>query len=184
MFLNLKFQSNILATVGLLFLIYALYDSFYLYHLKMPDELLTSDVLHNRGMYDGWVWAVKPERKTSDRVRVEIAHAAPGPEGAFQIVAYADTEGDGLPDTEIARSELLSADQAGLWSAFEFITAEENIYVGNAWPDADYVAIYRRSGEWPVRNSPLSARFYHSLPPRRPSSAGPAFTNLRISFPK
>ena len=177
-------QTIILTSVALLFLSYALYDSFYLRHLKMPGGMLTSTVFHNRGQYDGWVWAVKPECKTSDRIRVEIAHAAAGPEGSFQIAAYADTAGDGLPDTEIASSELLLAEKPGQWSGFEFTTAEKAIFVGNIWPDAEYIAIYRKEGDWPVKDCPFASRFYHRLPPDRPNAVGPVFTNMRISFPE
>lgn len=144
--------------------------------------MLTGAVLHNRGHYDYWVWAVKPEKKTSDRVRVEIAHAAAGPEGAFQILAFADTTGDGLPDTEIARSELFSAANPGDWSGFEFSAGEKAIFVGNAWPETDSILIYRESGEWPLPDPPFEGRFYHSLPPRPLRTAGPAFTNMRIGF--
>lgn len=183
MIFSRQFQTNTLTTLGLLFMVGALYDSFCLSRLKLPGGILTTSVFHNRGQYDCWAWAVKPEKKISERVRVEIAHAAAGAEGAFQIIAFADTTGDGLPDTEIARSEILSADNPGQWSAFEFITGEKFIFVGNAWPAADYVIIYRKEGDWPAKDSPFEAKFYHSLPPRRPHSAGPAFTNMRISFP-
>ncbi len=182
--LSRQFQTGILTSVALLFLGYALYDSFYLRHLKMPGGMLTSTVFHNHGHYAGWVWAVKPECKRSDRIRVEMAHAAAGPEGSFRIVAYADTAGDGLPDTEIARSELLSAEKPGQWSTFEFTTAEKAIFVGNAWPGAEYIAIYRKAGDWPDKNSPFSSEFYHRLPPGRPNAVRHVFTNMRISFPE
>ncbi len=149
----------------------------------LPGGMLTTSIYHNRGHYHGWIWAIRPEKKTSARVKVEIAHAAAGEEGAFQIVAFADTGGDGKPDLEIARSDWLFAPEPGRWSAFEFKTEAEAIFVGNAWPGADQVFIYRGNGRWPLEDSPFADRFFYSFPPATVSSAGPAFTNMRISFP-
>lgn len=147
-----------------------------------PGGMLTTATYHNHGRYHGWVWAVKPGKKTSGRVKVEIAHAVAGEEGAFRIIAFADSTGDGKPDTEIARSGLLTGAAAGQWSAFEFETDQKSIFVGNSWEGAEYTVIYRDNGEWPLKDSPFEGRFYYSLPPAPVRSAGPAFTNMRINF--
>jgi hypothetical protein len=116
-------------------------------------------------------------------VKVEIAHPVAGEKGAFEIVAFADTDGDGKPDKEIARSEELAAAAPGGWSSFEFTTPEKRIFVGNAWPDRKDVYIYRGNGGWPLADSPLESRFYYSVAGADSRSAGPAFTNLKVSFP-
>jgi len=159
-------------------------ELFKIYHGVRCREMLTSRIHQTRGNYGLWVWEVKPEKKTGNLVRVEIAHAAPGRRGGFRIVAYADTDGDARPDQLIAESDYFTADLPGEWSSFEFKTGEERIYVGNTWPAENEPLVYRGLGDWPESDSPLEGRFYHIISPGRAVSAGPAFTNLRISFPR
>ncbi len=44
---------------------------------------LTSNVHQTKGNYDLWVWGVKPERKTGEKVTVKIAHAAASENGGL-----------------------------------------------------------------------------------------------------
>ncbi len=143
---------------------------------------LTSNVHQTKGNYDLWVWGVKPERKTGEKVTVKIAHAAASENGGFRIIAYADTNGDGKPDKEIAKSDYLTAQEAGEWSSFEFETPEKRIFVGNTWPAGENVWIFRGNGPWPEVDGIFEDRFYHVVKPGYASSAGPAFTNLKVSF--
>jgi len=148
-----------------------------------PDGLITADVYPTRGDYYLWVWELRPEKKAGDKVKVEIAHAEAGETGAFEIVAFADTNGDGQPDKEIARSEKFRADQPGDWSSLEFSTPEKRIFVGCAWPDRTGVILYRGNGPWPLADSPFADRFIYSVAGPDSQSAGPAYTNLKVSFP-
>lgn len=147
-----------------------------------PPGLLTGGVYQAKGDYCLWVWGVKPEKKAGDKVTVEIAHPVAGEKGAFQVVAAADTNGDGKPDREIARSKILSAEQPRAYSSFTFTTPEKAIFVGNAWPERDGVSIYRGNGPWPIADSPFQDHFYLEIGPGDNQPAGPAFTNMKISF--
>jgi hypothetical protein len=146
------------------------------------EDMLTKNIHQTKGRYNLWVWEVKPEYKTGDKVKVEIAHAAAGEKGGFQIVAYADTDSDGEPDNEIARSEFLTSEQPGAWSSFEFSTPEKTIFVGNTWPAESDTWVFRGDGIWPLQDSPFDGRFYHTIRPGKTVSAGPSFTNMRITF--
>ncbi|MHC4563846.1 MAG: hypothetical protein ACYS8X_13895 [Planctomycetota bacterium] len=97
------------------------------------------------------VWKVqRPEgqRRTAGKHQytVSMAHPVAGSAGAFNYVAYADTDGDGEPDELIARSPLAVAQTAGQWTSWSFETAHENVYVGNAWQRPD-VSHYYQPGE-------------------------------------
>ncbi len=152
-----------------------------------PDGLLTTNVYKTPSDFKLWVWGILPEKKTGETVEVEIAHAAAGREGGFWIVAYADTSGDGKPDREIARSDYLTSEAPAQWSSFTFKTEEERIFVGCTWPPDTLV--YRSSGPWPISGYPFESRggqyaplFFHTISPREARSAGPAITNMRVSF--
>lgn len=150
------------------------------------DRWLTSDILRTEGRQNLWVWKIKPKYKTGEKVKLEIAHAAGGKKGGFWMVAYADTDGDKKPDREIAKSRYFEAEEAGDWSVWEFETGEENVFVGNTWPEESDTAVYRSNGEWPPGQTLLEGRFYYKIVPGCPEcsrSAGPAFTNMRVSFP-
>lgn len=79
------------------------------------------------------VWPV--ERGTGRRrYAVSMAHVEAGPAGGFYYVAYADTDGDGVPDELVAHSPLAVARDPGGWSQWAFETDRERVFVGNAWP--------------------------------------------------
>ena len=147
-----------------------------------PKIMLTKHVHPMRGEYDLWVWGVKPERKTGNAVKVKMAHAGVGERGGFWIVAYADTNGDGKPDKEIAKSEFLASDRRVAWSSFTFTTQEKRIFVGSTWPKGSNNLVFRWDGPWPLKDSPFEDRFYHVVSPNKSSTAGPAYTNMKISF--
>jgi len=127
--------------------------------------LLTSNVHQTKGNYNLWVWGVKPQYRTGDTVKVEMAHAS-----------------DGQPDKEIARSDFLTVPKPGEWSSFEFTTPEKTIFVGNTWPRGSNTWVFRGNGLWPQADCPFVYRFYHLISPNKKTMAGPAFTNLRVSF--
>ncbi len=147
------------------------------------EGLITRNVHYTRGNYHLWAWAVKPEKVEGDRAKLEAAHAAPGEEGGFWMVAFADTTGDGEPDREIARSDYLTAEKAGEWSSLEFeVPGDRRIFVGTTWPEESDTAVFRTNGPWPTDDGPFEDRFYHTIRPGKAVTAGPAYTNLRISF--
>lgn len=151
--------------------------------IPRDDRMFTTATYSPGDHYRQWIWAVKPEYRTGSTVRVEAAHAAAGDVGGFSIVAYGDTTGDGMPDRKIAQSEFLTAEEAGRWSAFTFSAREELIFVGQSWERGRDTVIFRSNGDWPEKDFPLQGRFFYLVDGPRSRSAGPAHTNLRVSFP-
>jgi len=145
--------------------------------------LLTLNVHNTKDNYHLWVWRVKPGKKTGEKVTVEIAHAAPGEEGGFYIIAFADRNGDGNPDREIARSEFLTSEEAGKYSSFSFNCPDRVIFVGCTWPGSKNTRVYRGSGGWPGSDPDFDDRFFHVVNGFETQSAGPAYTNLKVAFP-
>jgi len=147
-----------------------------------PKKEFVSVVHQTKGNYNVWVWEVKPGMKTGNTVKVKIMHAVAGERGGFNIIAYADTTGDGKPDKELARSDFFISSDPGEWSDFEFTTNEKRIFIGNTWPQGSNAFVFRGNGPWPGENCPLSDHFYYRIPPGAADSAGPAYTNMRVSF--
>ncbi len=150
--------------------------------IPRDDRMLTGSSHSPGGQYDLWVWAVKPEARTGRSVRVEMAHATAGERGGFSIVAYADSSGDGMPDRKVAESEFLTSEEPGGWSSFAFPAGEEPLFVGASWEKGRDTVVYRGNGGWPEAGFPLEERFFYLVDGPRSRSAGPAHTNLRISF--
>lgn len=124
-------------------------------------------------------WKIKPERKRSDDIVLKIAHAAHGMMGTFRMVAYADTNNDGVPDKLIARSPFLEVKEAGSWSTWTFHAEEEVIFVGNMWYDSSKV--YYDNGSWP--NEVLEDTMFYSNSGDIPTlQVAPKLTNMLVSF--
>jgi len=153
-------------------------------NVQNDGKMLTTSIHRPGGSYQHWVWAVKPEYLSSEKFTVEMAHSAAGDEGGFNIIAYADTDGDGKPDKKVAESEFLTGEKAGSWSSFTFSTDEKSLFVGNSWPPDNDTVIFRGNGIWPRENFPLEGRFFYLIDGRNSRSAGPAFTNIIFSSKK
>lgn len=150
----------------------------------LGEGLITHGVHQTGGSYEYMVWALKPEKVAGETIKIEAAHAADGAAGGFWLVAFADTTGDGHPDRSIARSDYLTVETAGEWSSLEFEAPKgKRIFVGLHWPLESDTAIFRQSGVWPLADGPFEDRFYHIIRPGDYRTAGPAYTNLRVSFP-
>jgi len=87
-----------------------------------------------------WKLAAGSDRRT---YRVAMAHARGGQLGAFYYVAYADTSGDGQPDTLIARSPLAMVAKPGQCTSWTFTTDHANVFVGKLWSLADMARLRR-----------------------------------------
>ena len=84
--------------------------------------------------YRSHVWLLPRDRGRRE-YSVSMAHPEAGYYGAFHYVAYADTTGDGQPDTLIARSPLAVAQHPGQWTQWHFTTDRPgDVFVGSAWP--------------------------------------------------
>jgi hypothetical protein len=150
--------------------------------LQKDEKMLTTSVHRPGASYQQWVWAVKPEYVSGQEFAVEMAHAAAGDEGGFNIIAYADTDGDGNPDEKVAESEFFTVEKVGEWSSFTFTTAHKSLFIGNRWPPDNDTVIFRGNGYWPREDYPFEGRFFYLINGSNSRSAGPAFTNLNIIF--
>jgi len=132
------------------------------------------------------VWKL-PAARGKRTISTAMAHAEAGRGGAFHYVAYADTDGDGLPDRLIARSPLAIAAAPGSWTNWRFTTDEPIVFVGNAWTNPD-TSIYfarppqpfprnRRRG---LSNDVYVSGFFGGLPRRR-GGYRPYLTNIRVN---
>lgn len=141
---------------------------------------VTDEEVTGKGKVTVSVWQVLPQFVTASRYQVLVKHAAVGSEGAFHITAWADTDGDGLPDEQIGISPLCQADRVDQWSEWEFSTEEMAIFVGVA--NRKRVSIYYKMGGAVTGYVGLANRAYycHSFGgvPRR--SKWPRFTNIMV----
>lgn len=125
------------------------------------------------------VWEIEPQQQAEDYT-IEIQHAVAGEKGAFYIIAWADTNDDGVPDTEIARSKKQIADAAGTWSRYQFHTNQKRVFIGNTW-DQSAEQVYYQNGGTLTGYQGLSRKVYYSrsfnAAPRQ--SVSPRYTNIR-----
>lgn len=157
---------------------------------KISAEVMPRDLLTERRITDRvatpahriQIWMILPDRKESNRIKVEASHALPGEEGGFFLVAYADTDGDGLPDRRLGRSSFLTGSGKDDWSEWEFSSDEKVLFVGNCWGKP--TPVYYGHGEW--TNDLFSATMYYAnrpdITPRL--TVSPKITNLRVTFLK
>ena len=109
-----------------------------------------------------------------------MAHAEAGTFGAFYYVAYADSTGDGLPDTPLARSPLAASERPGQWTSWRFTTDAERVFIGHAWPNVDNAVYCRRTtgANWRILSRDLYVAPVFGALPRR--VAGPYVGNCRV----
>lgn len=138
--------------------------------------------LTNRAVSPGHnlqVWKIIPEEKESDEIVLRIAHAEAGEQGGFEMVAFADTTGDGWPDTLLDRSPFFQVREAGSWSAWTFSTPEKVVFVGNTWYEP--AVVYYDGGIWPYES--LDTTMFYSNTGSTPTLKVPSkITNLLVSF--
>lgn len=155
---------------------------------KPKPALGLAGEIHDVGTvpYKVQVWKLPPGRGRRS-YSVSMAHAEAGPFGAFHYVAYADTDGDGLPDRLIGRSPLVTASAAGDWTGWQFTTDQQVVFVGNAWTNPD-TTIYldqagtdRRGETWRgLSNDVYVSGFFGGVPSWQ-SPFGPYLTNIRVN---
>jgi hypothetical protein len=127
-----------------------------------------------------YVWRVLPDYLTALRYRVFVKHAEAGKEGGFYITAWSDTDGDGLPDDEIGRSELKESKLKDDWSSWEFETEGKNIFVGMVCESGSRYYYQMRGvlGEYfGLGDRVFYARRKGQIPKR---SVSPRYANIRI----
>jgi len=126
------------------------------------------------------LWRIRSSHAVGDRYRVSVKHASAGDDGAFFITAWADTRGDGTPDTRIGISRLYRAASKDAWSSWEFETREKRVFVGNCWdiPPTHYY----QTAPYLAGYGGLSSTMHFTRTPDAPptSRTGPRFTNIRV----
>jgi hypothetical protein len=83
-----------------------------------------------QGKAYSYAWQILPEYLTASRYRVYVKHAIPGESGAFSITVWLDSDKDGIPDSQLAASQLLMGKTNDLWSSWDFETDSKNVFVG------------------------------------------------------
>ena len=92
--------------------------------------------------------------------------------------AFTDTDGDGLPDTRVARSHRLEKKKAGQWSRWEFTAPGGPLFVGSSWKLGSWVFFAKP----PWSGAPLGEVMYYSrggMPLHRAHRVG----KIKLSFP-
>jgi hypothetical protein len=131
------------------------------------------------------VWPLPPGRGRRNYT-VAMAHPEAGPVGAFHYVAYSDADGDGVPDTLIARSPPAVARTPGGWTRWDFETAAETVFIGNAWSQDDAVHYYGTGDDAPHNWQGPGTDVYVSGWPGGPFHkwGRPYLTNIRVHVGK
>jgi hypothetical protein len=129
------------------------------------------------------VWEVLPEYTQTGTYRVSIQHAKAGDSGSFFHTAWADIDGDGLPDREIGRSERKIAGNDCEWSSWTFENRYQRIFIGNLWDRSDERIYYQMGGALKGYSGLDKQVFYSrdfNQAPRQ--KTGPRYTNIRFEI--
>lgn len=127
------------------------------------------------------LWEVLPEYTISGTYEISIKHAVAGDQGSFYIIAWADTDNNGIPDKEIGRSDLLTASTDGEWSSWRFSSNYKRIFVGNTWSRTDEKMYYQSGGTVEGYLGLSSKVFYSRSFNGNPNqSTSPRYTNIKV----
>ncbi|MHC4407358.1 MAG: hypothetical protein ACYTG0_47730 [Planctomycetota bacterium] len=126
------------------------------------------------------IWMILPEYSQPGRYQMSIKHALAGDAGAFYMTVWTDLDGDGVPDTEMARSPKMVATANGQWSTWKFLSKADRVYVGN-FTEGKKTQIYYTTNP-PAGYRGLSTTVYVSRSHRTPPNdkANPRCTNIRV----
>jgi hypothetical protein len=129
------------------------------------------------------VWEVLPEYTQTGTYQISIQHAKAGNMGSFFYTAWADIDGDGVPDQEIDRSERKIVRTAGEWSSWTFKNHYKRIFIGNLWDRADEQIYYQMErtlqGYSGLDNQVYYSREINQAPRQK---VGPRYTNIRFKI--
>ncbi len=145
--------------------------------VRREDYLTRKSILAD--YYNLQIWEVNPWKRKSNHFQLAAAHAAPGEEGGFRLVVYADTDRDKKPDRLVAESPYFTVQSEGGWSSYTFATEEESIYVGMSWPRGSKTRVYYERALWPDDLFPETMVY---RPGPSGAIAAPVLTNLRLIF--
>ncbi len=127
------------------------------------------------------VWEILSDINLSGTYEISIKHAVAGDKGSFYIIAWADTDNNGIPDKEIGRSDLKTALHDGDWSTWKFSSDYEKIFVGNTWNRTDEKMYYQMGGTVTgyegLSNTVFFSRAFNGIPNQ---STGPRYTNIKV----
>ena len=128
-----------------------------------------------------FVWRILYDIPKGKMVRVRVKHAASGDKGEFYLTAWTDEDDNGVPDSEIGVSELMTKDK-GQWSEWEFEVTDKTVFVGVATKKRTTV-YYQMNGKL-EGYSGLSDRLFYSrkfgeVPEK---TAQPRYINMRVEI--
>ncbi len=128
------------------------------------------------------VWRVLYTLPKDIRVRVYLQHAAAGKEGAFHLTAWSDNDHDGIPDTKIAMSPLMTAKIKDEWSHWDFIPTGRTVFVGLA-TKVKIPIYYQMNGELEGYYGLSDRAFYARVFDGKPEQTiQPRYSNLRVEI--
>ncbi|MCD6364536.1 MAG: hypothetical protein J7M14_01545 [Planctomycetes bacterium] len=117
---------------------------------------------------------------------ISIAHARAGPRGEFRYVAYADTDGDGAPDTLIARSKPARSATAGGWTSWSFTTSHRRVFAGSTWVGAGHAHfqpdLVNETGEGTTLGDEIYVSGFYGALPTDKRKFWPYLHNVRVRF--
>lgn len=128
------------------------------------------------------VWRILFALPKGVKIRVHLQHAAAGKEGAFHLITWADKDHDGVPDTQIAVSPLLTAEKKGQWSQWEFTPTNRTVFVGLATKTK--ISLYYQMNRKLEGYHGLSNRLFFSrgFNEKPQNSVHPRYSNLRVEI--
>jgi hypothetical protein len=92
------------------------------------------------------VWQVSPEYVKAGKYELSVQHVTAGQAGSFFLVAYTDSDMNGLPDELIAKSQRFRSLSDAKWSSWSFWakSSHKNLFVGVAFDNTNQALIYYR----------------------------------------
>jgi len=147
--------------------------------LGAVEKQVSAVVVQGEGCY---VWQILYDLPEGTSIRLSAKHADAGKKGAFYLTAWADKNHDGVPDTRIGISPLLTADRKDQWSNWQFESTDKTIFVGMA-RKVKSSFYYQNGGELPGYCG-LSDRVFHTRkfdqPPQ--NTTRQRYANLRVEI--
>ncbi len=143
------------------------------------EEQVTRIVPNARGCY---VWRILYNLPKGMNVRIRAKHAAAGKSGAFYLTAWSDNDGNGVPDTKIDISPLMTVKNKDEWSDWEFISAGNTVFVGMTMKTKASL-YYQKKGDLEGYYGLSDRVFYSRVFDDKPqSSVQPRYVNIRVEI--
>ncbi len=143
------------------------------------EEQVTRIAPNVQGCY---VWRILYNLPKGMNVRIRVKHAVAGKDGAFYLTAWSDNDGNGVPDTKIGISPLMTVKNKDEWSDWEFISAGKTVFVGMTMKTKASL-YYQKKGDLEGYYGLSDRVFYSRVFDGKPqSSVQPRYVNIRVEI--